>query len=714
MAASTPEGRTEEVPANMRASTSRRPRPSGGHRLLRTSAGLSAIACIAFVGTTASHAAVETALKSPAEISALQLHGAHAAATTASPTAHATAPAASSASSSAVDVGAPSSGLVGSVHVKPGNGLRGPLQAAGVYAYRLADLSLRKVVTDQAGRFSFASLPAGLYKIIAHKPGFVPAVVMLTRATASAYQQLELELTAEDPGELGEADFWQIRERIPRDVLREITLAHGDALADLSPDSALHEPALRAEMRALTGVGDYFGAQQAAVHGGIVDLEGRFGGIGLGVEGQFRQLESQGSPDQPTIGRTVGHASALQVSVEAPHESLVLVSGHQGMLRRENEPIELERYHVSWAADVGPGRSEVSAQYTAESNFYRDPRFSSLALPPSSQTLEVAGTYQTEAGPVGSLRTGISYRERRSDEVFGPMLGALPYAQERVDLFGLGDLRVHPDVALQYGLFTTVQGEGVAAAPHVGVVLDLGELWQADVVGRQRFTEMPEVPFVDFLPVYYRLLDDCSVVESGCYRVRLTRNFSENGKASLAGLHREYSDAVRVYFSEDFFDQLESLFFVEGDELPEVQLVVEHRLSPNVMARFQSNVARGGGGLFESGSQRYSNRLGYVVTSVETRFENTETDVELAYRAVDQRMSPVGDASPAADRDLMTVEMDRLRLLLTQNLRTLLGLSTDWAVLLDLQLSRGGESLASLPEDDEIRRRVVGGIAVRF
>lgn len=690
----------------MRASTSRRPRSSGGHGLLRTSASISAIACgIAFAGAATSYAAVETALARPVEISSLGGNEIHVAASTASPATQAIAT-----TTSAADLGAPDVGLVGSVHVKPGKGLRGPLQAAGVYAYRLADLSLRKVVTDQAGRFSFSSLPAGLYKIIAHKPGFVPAVVMLTRATANAYQQLELELTAEDPGELGEADFWQIRERIPRDVLREITLAHGDELANQLPDSALPEPGLRAEMRAVTGVGDYFGAQHAALHGGIVDLEGRLGGIGLGVEGQFRQLESR---DEPTISRTVGQASALQVSVEAPHESLVRVSGHQGTLRRENEPIELERYQVSWAGDFGPGRSEVSAQYTAESNFYRDPRFSSLALPPSSETLEVAGSYQTEAGFAGSLRTGISYRERRSGDVFGAMLGALPYAQERIDLFGLGDLRLHPDVALQYGLFTTVQGEGVAASPHLGVVLDLGEHWQADVAGRQRFAEMPAVPFVDFLPVYYGVLDDCSVVESGCYRLRLTRNFGEQGKASVAGLHREYSDAVRVYFSEDFFDQLESLFFVEGDELPEVQLVVEQRLSPNVIARFHTNIARGGGGLFETASQRYSNRLGYVVSSLETRFEHTETDVELAYRAVDQRMTPVGDGSTVADRDLMSVEMDRLRLLLTQNLRTLLGLSTDWAVLLDLQLSRGGESLVSLT-DDEIRRRVVGGIAVRF
>ena len=51
-----------------------------------------------------------------------------------------------------------------------------PLSAVRVYAYQLADLSLKRVVTDADGSFRFPELPAGLYKIIAHKSGFVPAV----------------------------------------------------------------------------------------------------------------------------------------------------------------------------------------------------------------------------------------------------------------------------------------------------------------------------------------------------------------------------------------------------------------------------------------------------------------------------------------------------------------------------------------------------------
>src|SRR5688500_6124044 len=44
-----------------------------------------------------------------------------------------------------------------------------PLAAAQIYAYQLADLSLRKVKTDAQGNFLFQDLPAGLYKVIAYK-----------------------------------------------------------------------------------------------------------------------------------------------------------------------------------------------------------------------------------------------------------------------------------------------------------------------------------------------------------------------------------------------------------------------------------------------------------------------------------------------------------------------------------------------------------------
>ena len=126
---------------------------------------------------------------------------------------------------------------------------------------------LHKVMTDTQGNFLFEDLPAGLYKVIAHKAGFVPAIVMLTRATAQAYQSLEFQLAAAPGRASGRAadDFWALRARVPADVLREIETAEnasagrfqlGDAGLTRRRRYRAVDPAtdFQTEMQALTGV----------------------------------------------------------------------------------------------------------------------------------------------------------------------------------------------------------------------------------------------------------------------------------------------------------------------------------------------------------------------------------------------------------------------------------------------------------------------------
>jgi len=127
-----------------------------------------------------------------------------------------------------------------------------PLPVSQVYAYQLGDLTLRKVTTDESGSFVFHDLPSGLYKIIAFKPGFLPGIALLSRASAQAVQFLEVELKSRDEAAAdSKADFWSIRQQIPTDVLRHIDLAV-ITTAEATPSPRLD--GLRASMRAVSGV----------------------------------------------------------------------------------------------------------------------------------------------------------------------------------------------------------------------------------------------------------------------------------------------------------------------------------------------------------------------------------------------------------------------------------------------------------------------------
>ena len=155
-----------------------------------------------------------------------------------------------------------------------------------------------------------------------------------------------------------------------------------------------------------------------------------------------------------------------------------------------------------------------------------------------------------------------------------------------------------------------------------------------------------------------------------------------------------------------------------GDELPEMRVQLTRHLSPNVLATFESHLASGGGGTFHAGDGRsYENRVEYMVTSLDTRFKRTSTGVFVALHRLDQQLQPLslpgqpGQPAVAAAPDN---EVERLQLMLTQDLNILLDLAADWAVQLNMELSRGGEPTTATSNADDVRRRFLGGISVRF
>jgi Carboxypeptidase regulatory-like domain len=230
-----------------------------------------------------------------------------------------------------------------------------PLAAVEVYAYQLASFSLRRVETDGQGNFLFRDLPAGLYKIIAHKQGFAPVVILLTRTAAQAYQYLDLQLpqrqggavsTAAPANPAGTADnFWALRSSLPPDVLRDVEVAAlagpigpiavpdagagsaaaaGDGPVPEAPQSgdggtkAARAPLpgeggygpgdgrsiqageslagrFRTEIQAMTGVADIAQVGAGQVSTGKVGIQGQLGDVKVGLSGRFWLLNSDGS-----------------------------------------------------------------------------------------------------------------------------------------------------------------------------------------------------------------------------------------------------------------------------------------------------------------------------------------------------------------------------------------------------------------------------------
>ncbi len=582
---------------------------------------------------------------------------------------------------------------------------RSPLTAVRVYAYQLTDLTLSKATTNRAGHFAFANLPAGLYKVIAHKVGFVPAVVMVTRTTANAYQYLDLELAQDADSQAQEAaDFWTIRSRIPTDVLHEIVMAESQELA---PEGPPVNNDFSAVMSALTGIEDLAQLGEAHLTGGAVDLQGQMGSLQFGMNGDFQRL--QGNAGLTTFGE----ANRVSFDIEA-ESAKVNVSGRQSSFVGADRgaesmmPSDLEHYGVAWRQQIGGGESTFRAGYVQESNFYQDAGLTPAGVPEASTTWTVEGAYERQITSRNSLRSGLTYRQMEASYALDPT-AAIP--RERVDLFSLGDWALRDTLVVQYGMFTTLSDGTLSFSPQAGVVVGLGQDWQVEGSVRHRFDQDVAEFVPQFMPTYFDNSNDCGTAEQFCYKAKLTRLLADGGEWSVGALHREYSETLRVFFSESFFDRFDSLFFVPGDRLPELQFALQRNLGSHVEARFESNIGSGGGGQFvTSDGGRFENQIGYLVTSIDTQIKPTSTGVLVAFHRMEQNLQ----SQDSSDRGLAApkVDLDRLQILLRQDLQRLLGWASDWAVTLDMQLSRG--VLPYTASTDDVHKRVVGGLAVRF
>ncbi|MEO6193980.1 MAG: hypothetical protein ABIS20_13295, partial [Thermoanaerobaculia bacterium] len=578
--------------------------------------------------------------------------------------------------------------------------------------------------------FLFKDLPAGLYRIIAHKSGFMPAVIMLPRATAQAYQRIEMQLAQRQPGQAADGDdYWALRAQVPADVLHQIAIAEAaanivpiDGLGSFGAGSRIAIPSsFKGEMQALTGVDQIAAEGGGQMSGGGLGLKGQLGKTKFDLRSRFFQV----NPDatyQPRggAGAGTGQTSSLDINLaRGPNSRVSIQSFNNRMISRSESdrgaPVDLDHYQIGWSQGVGEnGRSEIVARYTIENNFHHQAAIDPLGIPDTSQTFNVEAAYTETFSDRSSLQGGLRYRERQfgfgGDANRPGSQANQRQALSSIDLFSRGGLRVQPAVLMEYGLYSTLSDGSLSLTPQGGLVLQVSSDWQFEASAAHRvYKDQTAAP--DFLPSFFQQRELCEQGSQSCYQMNLTRKVGTDDSLTFGAVQREVADTLRLYFSDDFFDRAESLYLVRGDKLPELRFGFQHKLSPKVVTKLDSSFAAGGGGTFiGSNGMSYENRVRYLVTSLDTQFLGSSTGVFVAFHHLEQQLAPAGGAD---GRTSSQMDFERLQLMVNQNLNFLLDLASDWTVQLNMELSRGVDPTTRVASDS-IRRRILGGIAVKF
>ena len=484
------------------------------------------------------------------------------------------------------------------------------------------------------------------------------------------------------------------------------------------PGGMMLQPPLGMEtqMQAVAGIDNSLsGVGEAQVSGGRVGIHGRVGATDIVVDGDYLSLDSAGHAFDDPISS--GSTQKVSVEIQTPSSATVRVSTAQSQLvtdyglERTPREINFEAYEVRWAQDYGDfGSSDFRAHYTEENNFYNTALITPVVLPNASRTLHLEGSFTTELSDRSTIQTGIRYRERDTFGFSSPtesLLADLP--SERLEIYGRGGTQVAPAFLVEYGLYSTLRDGELSVVPRGGLVVHLGSKWRASTSFSHRIEndEIEDMPS-DFFPVFFRESSQCEIGESYCYRASVSREWGDGESLVFGAAHREVAETQRLSFDEDFFNHEESLYLLPGDQLPEVQFAWTRRLSPTVLARVESTMASGGGGMLYTNDESFENEFQYMVTSVDAQFERSDTGVFLMFHQLQQELSPLAEGIDGTE-----VELEKLELMLTQDIGLLRNLASQLALQLNMEVSRSLGTV-DLFAGEELRKRIMGGLAVKF
>ncbi len=564
---------------------------------------------------------------------------------------------------------------------------RTPLEQVRIYAIEAAADGWTRTETDFNGHFLLDRLAPGLYKLIAYKAGYVPAVLLLTRGETGESQFVEIELGELD--EEADSDFWSARRAIPQDVLRDLEVAQAADTDSIDGSIQNEIGSLRTQVQAFTGVDDRVAS---AVTGGGVSLDGQIGKTRVGLSGDFREFGS--------LRDEIGSSNALTVTVASHGNDVEVTSVRHDLDQPSRDAVAFERHAVGWSRDFGrAGRSRVRAEFTEQQGFY-DAGALGFYAPDASKDFELQAEHTTQLTAGHYLTAGLSYRDMSAYSLgVAPALESAP----RLDLYSNGGVQIQPRVLVQYGLVTTLHDGAVSFVPRGGAVLRLNDRWTASTLAAQRVYS-DDSDLYGMRPVLAENYSGCQIGQKSCYQVEFARDVSDDQRFTIGATHRQFDETLQLFFDDDLLNRLDTVYLVDGDQLPELSVSYTTRLAPGILSRLQSNLAVGGGGQLPGFGQRPAeNRVQYLVTSFDTHFERSDTGVYVAFQRLEQSIQ---------GRQLAPLDLDKLQLRLTQDLTSLVQLA-DLAVSVNYELAVGdhpNESVAA----DEMRQRLTGGVALSF
>jgi len=584
--------------------------------------------------------------------------------------------------------------------------LQVPVPGALVFVYGVSDARLNRARTQPDGSFQVEGVPAGVYDVIAYKTGFYPSLLRLWHQGTPTVSTIAIDLVPSQASPVGRADWdvWSWRDRLPADVLREITSDGPESFRGNAAETIRIARVVNgdfASSASLGGASGSFSRSEANLFGTLP------GSLQYSLRGGYAAVG--GGPDDSPLARGTARDGVLliagspdsAVSTSYAGREFTALNGDAARLDRES--IRFDQHFESGA------RMEWSISRRAENGFERSTSVIPDLLPAATEGEELKGRWSREGErsregvtlqvyrrrvsepiDIADVRTAALYDGGISAAVERDVAGPLSFgarldartgsAGSSVAPGGILRLRLGPDASLVVSgarsVVSTDSSARAAAAPRVVA----GDEWQTAV----------------------------SSDASAAFVIGSSRSGMVQVKASTSRIR----EPLRVYFDGDLLLDVGSLYLFDGNRLEKLTASASGRLAELVDASFSAEEGRVSGRLTADSQSSFALATStgrYYAGTVSFALRPTRTDLSCALRRVRQTLQ--GEATRADNFS------DMLRVSLGQDL-TVLGFDpfgSAWKLVVSYETdSTPTVTDGSLEETALLRHRVMGGLSISF
>lgn len=553
-----------------------------------------------------------------------------------------------------------------------------PVSHALVIALNLQDLAAVQAWTNPDGTFALPNLRSGIYKVIAVKQGFAPAITTIVPTRTSHRVALKLEAEKPSRGKNANQEIWELRASLPPDVLRDLDFA-------MTPvELASYEiPRFRGEMLSLTGVTNQ--PTSAAYAQTALGVQGRIGDHWqVGIRGNLQRFED---PTDEIVfgGKPVAESSVMSMELRSgPTQSYRVASTKSSFVYADGEDgarqADVRAHNFEWQQ----GDARVQVRYFAQDNLFRD-------AGNESSVIEVGGSVpvlQTRRNDLG-IAVRVMQERVATNDAEEPLRIA--------DVSANGTLFLVPKFVLHYGMASRIGVDEQEWAPRTGAEWKLTE--NTSIVGSLLYKVVDRDSTRLTNPSLVFLTDDGRVLPKYAYTIGFVTGRDDANRFSAMATFSATDDPLRVVFAGEGNQFWDGLYVDSGDVRRDLRVAYRRQFGN----RFAIDVATAAGTATQRNPAAAEREKVYISGDLQSTFTPTRTSLAVSYREIQQ-------PGETGEEDY---ETERIHLRMAQSLY----LPVDIKLLLGLELARAANSpylVDALTAGEGRSKKYIGGLALNF